>query len=69
MARIYVVKINNPEPSTRLVKAGNVNAAIRHVADTLLHAELATQETLVSLVSAGVKVEDAWTEAPKQAAQ
>lgn len=57
--RIYAVKIILPEPKVRLVKAANVNAAIRYVVDRLIYAELASQDTLVTLLASDVKVEDA----------
>lgn len=56
--RIYAVKIHTPEPKVRLVRAANVSAAIRHVADTLIYAEVATQDMLVSMLLAGAKVEE-----------
>lgn len=62
MARIYAVKIQLPEPKVRLVRASNVNAALKHVSANLLYAELATQDTLVTLTMTGVKVEDAGAE-------
>lgn len=68
MSRIYAVKILLPEPKVRLVRAANINAALRHVASDLLYAELATQDALVSLSIAGVKVEEATTpDEPKPA--
>lgn len=58
-SRIYAVKINTPEPTVRLVRASNIIGAIKFVTGSLVHAELATQETIVDLVTAGVKVEEA----------
>jgi hypothetical protein len=58
-SRIYEVKIALPTPTVRLVRAANVAAAFRHVAESLIEAEVATQDALVALLSAGVKVEDA----------
>ncbi len=53
------MKIALPTPTVRLVRAANVAAAFRHVAESLIAAEVATQDALVALLSAGVKVEDA----------
>lgn len=55
-ARIYIVTSGG---SKRLVKARTPAAAIRHVTRSAYVAEVAGQDELVALVSAGVKVEDA----------
>lgn len=60
--RIYVVHIahggeNGTE--TRLVRAPNPAQAIRHVADQTITADVATQDDLVDLINAGIKVETA----------
>lgn len=57
-SRVYAVKIHSETPKVRLVRASNVAAAIRHVAETLIHAEVAKQDTLIDLLAAGVRVED-----------
>lgn len=61
--RVYAVKIHSETPKVRLVRASNVASAIRHVSETLIHAEVAKQDTLIDLIAAGVKVEDAAAEA------
>ena len=44
---------------TRLVRAPNAAQALRHVAADTLHVAVASQDDLVELVEAGVKVESA----------
>jgi hypothetical protein len=56
VTRIYRVK--TPTDS-RLVRAPNQAQAIRHVAAGILSAEVATQDDLVTLVKAGVDIEQA----------
>lgn len=58
--RIYRVTITGAPD--RLVRSPNVAQAVRHVARSLISADLASQDDLVRLVAAGVKVEDAGTE-------
>jgi hypothetical protein len=58
-SRVYAVKIHGDTPKARLVRASNVAAAIRHVAESLVYAEVAKQDTLIDLIAAGVRVEDA----------
>ncbi len=60
--RIYVVRTKTPrvgEPLARLVRAPNASQAFRHVAEDTLAVALASQDDLVELASAGVKVEEA----------
>lgn len=66
--RVYAVKIHSDTPKVRLVRASNVGSAIRHVVETLVYAEVAKQDTLIDLLAAGVKVEDATreVEAPQE---
>ena len=52
--RIYAVSTPS---GTRLVQAPNKSQAINHVARDTITAEVAPQQTLVRLVSEGVKVE------------
>lgn len=61
--RIYVIapKVivgDDIQPHRRLVRAPNSAQALRHVADEFVVA-LASQDDLVTLTAAGVKVEDA----------
>lgn len=60
MSKIYVVQsVNNPTgPTKRLVRAKNASQAWRHVAESLVMVDLASQDDLVELTSAGVKVEE-----------
>jgi len=56
--RVYVVTCHSTgEP--RLVRATNVATALRHVVRTAYQCEVASQDTLIELLSAGVQVEDA----------
>jgi|GEM_PF-1132267 len=56
--RVYA--INHPSTgTTRLVRAVNVAAALRHVVRSDYTAEVATQDDLIDLLSAGTRVEDA----------
>lgn len=61
-SRIYVVKSkgseNNPA-DTSLVRAKTKAAALRHLAAQVFVADVAKQQELVDLVTAGVQVEDA----------
>lgn len=59
--RIYVITDRRTD-AQRLVRAANPATAIRHVANGTLSAAVAAQETLVDLVSEGVKVETAGDE-------
>lgn len=65
--RIYVVTRKLPvlggvEANNRLVRAGNPSQALRHVAENTLSVGVASQDELVELTAAGVKVENAKTE-------
>lgn len=52
---------------TRLVRAPNAAQALRHVATDTLHCQVASQDDLVELIEAGVKVETAGEPAPESA--
>jgi hypothetical protein len=60
-ARIYFVDVlSDPAfPVQRLVRANSAAQALRHVAGKMIFADVATQDVLVSLISKGVRVEDA----------
>jgi hypothetical protein len=63
MKRIYAVTVlvgNDPEVDfeVRLVRAKNKSQAINYVARTNITAEVASQETLVTHVTAGYAIED-----------
>lgn len=63
--RIYRVtpKAEGAEPKeSRLVRAGSQAQALRHVAAETLAVSLASQQDLVELLGAGVKVDDAKAE-------
>lgn len=62
--RIYEIAFikSPPEMKSRLVRAGNVNQAIRHVADQIITGDVASQEALVGLLGEGVLIEDAGEE-------
>jgi hypothetical protein len=62
--RIYVVsrrspQLGGPEANNRLVRAPTSSQALRHVAENTLAVAVATQDQLVELAAAGVKVENA----------
>lgn len=58
--RIYVISDTRAAPNRhRLVRAVSRAQAIRHVARDWIAADVAGQNTLVSLIGDGVKVEDA----------
>lgn len=59
--RIYVVR--GPNKSVALVKASSQAQAVGHVVRNAYEAEVAEQDILVDLASAGVKVEVAGVEA------
>lgn len=59
--RIYRV-INTETAAEYLVRAQSQAQAIRHVVKETYRAAVAAQETLVDLLSAGVKVQDAGAE-------
>lgn len=61
--RIYCVSDGNTD---RLVRAHHPSAAIKHVADGLITARVATQDDLVTLMEAGWAVEDAGQKAPAE---
>ena len=59
--RIYVVRITQDGAAAtdrRLVRAASSVQAWRHVADSGIVAELASQDELIELAAAGVKVEN-----------
>lgn len=56
MSRIYVV---NNGPDAHLVRANNRSQAIRHVAEKTMKVEVASQESLVTMITAGAKIQDA----------
>lgn len=58
MLRIYYVR-NADATQQHLVRATSRSQALNHVASTTLQVELAEQDTLVALVSAGIEVERA----------
>lgn len=65
--RIYVVSARTPrvgESLSRLVRAANASQAFRHVAEDTLAVALASQDDLIDLTAAGVKVENANGDAP-----
>jgi hypothetical protein len=68
-SRIYIVAVIDPagKPEQRLVRAVNSAQAWRHIADSRITVDLATQDELVELASAGVKVEEAITTAAPSA--
>lgn len=55
--RIYHVRPKLPGDGARLVRATNAAQALRHVVTDTLTVELASQEDLVRLLGAGIKVE------------
>lgn len=75
--RIYIVRnsaadfdidAQPPRPLARLVRAPNAAQALRHVAADTLLVEVASQDALVELVAAGVKVESSGRAAVDDAA-
>lgn len=56
--RIYLVT-NKANDSQRLVRAANQAQAVRHVARDTISTAVAAQETLVEMLTAGYRVEDA----------
>ncbi len=62
-SRIYQCDVTVQPTSVRLVRATNASQAIRHVAEGMITAEVASQEALVRLIGQGTKVEDAGEEA------
>lgn len=59
--KIYLVTTvgNSDVRKRRLVRASNATQAWRRVAEELVTVDMATQDELVELAAAGVKVEDA----------
>lgn len=58
--RIYAVAIKRDIPKgCRLVRASSAAQAIKHVWDHSTYAEVAKQNTIVDLMLAGIRVEDA----------
>lgn len=55
---IYIVT-HKPTKKERLVRAHNINGALRHVAKDELEARKPTQDELLAAAGAGVKVEEA----------
>jgi len=66
MTRIYLVQ-DTETKSNALVRAANQAQAIRHVARNRLSVTVASQDDLVELLAAGVKVEDAGKDEPEVA--
>jgi hypothetical protein len=66
MSRIYAVHKKEDGADVALVKADTKAGALRHVAEKTMTAEVPSQEDLVKLIQAGVKVEDAKAEAPDE---
>jgi hypothetical protein len=66
--RIYRVCIADVDatakPEQRLIRAANSSQARRHVADSRITVDLATQDECVELAAAGVKVENAGASEP-----
>lgn len=54
---IYVVT-HLPTKTQRLVRANNQNGAVRHVSNDTLSVRRPTQDELITLAGAGVKVEE-----------
>ena len=63
MSRIYHV-FDLETGSNRLVRADNQAQAVRHVVKGRFDVAVATQDVLVGLLTEGVGVEEAGTEAP-----
>lgn len=61
--RIYIVTNGTADP--RLVRAANQAQALRHIVKPY-KAEVASQDDLVALVTAGAKVEDASQEGEQE---
>lgn len=59
MSKIYRVSSTVPGLTARLVRANNRQAAVNFVARDTLIGNLATQDELVSAITAGTKIEDA----------
>jgi hypothetical protein len=57
--RIYVVSDSTEAGGQHLVRAASPAAAIRHVVRERYKAAVAAQETIVELLTAGQRVEDA----------
>jgi len=61
--RIYAVTVSTDKGVenwvTRLVRAANRSQAVNHVARSNILAEVASQETIVTFITAGYSVEDA----------
>lgn len=67
--RIYVVNDTRANPTrNRLVRASNRAQALRHVAQDAFAVDVASQNTLVHLLSHGVPVEDAGADPAAEAA-
>ena len=62
--RIYRIT-NRLTNAAHLVRAPSPAAAIRHVAEDMLSASVATQDDLVALLVTGAKVETAGEESPE----
>ena len=63
MSRIYKVsRTHGKEQEEHLVRADTKSGAIRHIADKCIKVEVATQDDLVTLATAGKKVEEAKTQ-------
>lgn len=58
--RIYIVTdTNNPDDGVHLVRAASQSQAVDKVVNDRYHVRVATQNDIVSALSAGTKVEDA----------
>ncbi len=66
MSRIYKVQVKDSQERS-LVRAESKAGALRHIAEKTMEAEVATQDDLVKMVAAGVKVEDAGKETDQEA--
>lgn len=69
--RIYLVTIPSEAPqfARRLVRAANKSQAVRHVADSIITAEVASQDALIAGMRAHLDIEDAGEEAEAKAAE
>ena len=57
MATQRIYRIDGPENTVRLVRCSHPNLAVKHVADSLFTARVATQDDLEALLLKGVPVE------------
>ena len=59
MKRIYVVVVEDGKETRYLVRAATAAQAIRQVAHPMFSASVASQDELIELTHAGVKVQEA----------